>query len=51
MSDATLHEDNDTPKATDTDIKRSDADTPNRLIDSTKQAPDSSAQDAPKTPS
>jgi hypothetical protein len=37
ISDATLHEDNDTPKASDADIKRCDADTVVGLGDSKNQ--------------
>lgn len=60
MSDATLHEDNDTPKVSDAGIKRCDADTHAGLGDSKNQAIGftptdprkiGSIQNAPKTPS
>jgi hypothetical protein len=60
MPDATLHLDNDTPKASDSDIKRCDADTPNGAGNATRQAIGHSPtavdereniQNAPKTPS
>ena len=60
MSDATLHEDNDTPKASDAGIKRSDTDTVVGLGDSKNQAIGYTAtdprkvgaiQNAPKTTS
>lgn len=38
MSDAPLHEDNDTPKASDAGAKRCDADTHSGLGDSKNQA-------------
>jgi len=38
MSDATIHEDNETPTASDADIKRSDKDTNVGAGDSTRQA-------------
>ena len=59
MSDETLHEDNATPKASDADIKRCDADTVVGLGDSKNQAVGytptnprtDTIQNAPKTPS
>ena len=59
MPDATLHEDNETPTASDSDIKRCDADTHNGKGDATRQAiglsptdvRSENIQNAPKTPS
>lgn len=60
MPDTEIHPDNDTPKASDGDIKRSDADTHAGLGDSKDQglgySPTdpkvaSNIQNAPKTPS